>query len=197
MRNGPRTRALILARAAGLFGTRGVAGTSMSDLMVATGLQKGGIYRHFDGKEALALEALDHATARVAERFAAALEGRVHAADRLRAVIGVFGRYLEDPPVAGGCPILNAAVEADDAIPALRERAAAAMDGMRRLVLRNLRDGIARGELRAEIDAEEAATVILATMEGAVVLARLSGEPAHLERATAWLGRWVEEQARV
>jgi TetR/AcrR family transcriptional regulator, transcriptional repressor for nem operon len=196
MRDGPRTRRLILERAAELFNTRGVAGTSMSDLMEATGLQKGGLYRHFAGKEALAAEAFDHAVARVAGRFAAALEGRSHAVDRLRAVIRVFAAYGADPPVPGGCPILNTAVECDDALPALRERSRRAMEGMRRLVLRNVRDGMARGEIRAEIDAEELATVLVSTMEGAVVLARVLGDPEHLERAARWLERHLEASVR-
>ncbi len=73
MRRGEETRERIVATAAGVFNERGFAGASMADLMAATGLQKGGIYRHFESKEALALEAFDHAIARMSERFAAAV----------------------------------------------------------------------------------------------------------------------------
>ena len=44
-----------------MFNQRGFAGTTVSELMDATGLKKGGIYRHFAGKEELALAAFDHA----------------------------------------------------------------------------------------------------------------------------------------
>ena len=49
-----------MRKAAPLFNQKGYAGTSLSDLMDATGLQKGGIYRHFSGKEELATEAFDY-----------------------------------------------------------------------------------------------------------------------------------------
>ena len=61
MTKGERTRQEIVRNAAPLFNTKGYEGTSLSDLMAATGLQKGGIYRHFASKEELAAEAFDYA----------------------------------------------------------------------------------------------------------------------------------------
>ena len=87
MRDGERTREHIIERAAALFNQQGFAGASMSDIMAATGLQKGGIYRHFGSKEQLALEAFDYAVARMADRFREALDGKENAVDRLGAVI--------------------------------------------------------------------------------------------------------------
>ena len=58
---GARTRRKIVAAAAPIFNQRGYDGSSLSDLMAATGLKKGGIYRHFAGKEELAAEAFDYA----------------------------------------------------------------------------------------------------------------------------------------
>jgi AcrR family transcriptional regulator len=164
----------------------------MADIMAATGLQKGGIYGHFESKEALALEAFDYAVGRMAARFAAALEGRTRAVDRLRAIISVYETIPTDPPVPGGCPVMNAVVEADDGNPALRERARAAMDGMRGLIRRNVRDGIARGEIRPDADAEGFASLVVSTLEGAVVLSRLYDDPAHVRRAAAHLTQHLD-----
>ena len=61
MEKGRATRQRVIAQAAPVFNQHGFAGTTLSELMEATGLQKGGIYRHFAGKEQLALEAFDHA----------------------------------------------------------------------------------------------------------------------------------------
>src|SRR5579875_1925033 len=55
MTKGEETRQAIIEKAAPLFNQRGFLGCSMSDIMQATGLQKGGIYRHFSSKEELAL----------------------------------------------------------------------------------------------------------------------------------------------
>jgi TetR/AcrR family transcriptional regulator, transcriptional repressor for nem operon len=54
------TRAYIIMKAAELFNQKGFAGSSMADIMKATGLQKGGIYNHFQSKEELAIASFDY-----------------------------------------------------------------------------------------------------------------------------------------
>src|SRR5881409_1510275 len=108
---GEGTRENIIRKAATLFNQHGFAGSSLSDIMAATGLQKGGIYRHFSSKEQLAVEALDYAVGVMSARFAAALEGKATATERLRAIMGVFAALAHDPPVPGGCPVMNAGIE--------------------------------------------------------------------------------------
>ena len=61
---GLKTRQRIVEMAAPVFNRQGFAGASMRDLISATGLEKGGIYNHFDSKEQLALEAYDFAMSR-------------------------------------------------------------------------------------------------------------------------------------
>ena len=61
MLKGEKTRERIVSKAAQLFNERGLEGTSLADLMEATGLEKGGIYRHFPSKEAVAVEAFEYA----------------------------------------------------------------------------------------------------------------------------------------
>src|ERR1700760_1245310 len=58
---GSATRQRIIEQSAPIFNQRGYAGTSMSELMAATGLEKGGLYRHFESKESLAVAAFDYA----------------------------------------------------------------------------------------------------------------------------------------
>jgi TetR/AcrR family transcriptional repressor of nem operon len=60
MTKGEQTRRRIVAAAAPIFNQHGYEGSSLNDLMQATGLKKGGIYRHFSSKEALAVEAFDY-----------------------------------------------------------------------------------------------------------------------------------------
>ena len=196
MRSGEITRENILRQAASLFNRHGFAGSSMADIMEATGLQKGGIYRHFESKEALALEAFDYAVAVMGRRFAEALEGKRDAVERLDAIIGVFAALHEDPPVPGGCPVMNAGIENDDGNPALRDRARRAMDGLRDLVLRTIDRGVESGQIRPGTDRDDLATVIVATMEGAVALSKLYDDPSHVRRAAAHLRRHLEASVR-
>jgi len=196
MRDGERTREHIVERAAALFNQRGYSGASMSDIMAATGLQKGGIYRHFESKEALALEAFDFAVQRMAERFRAALEGREHAIDRLQAIVQVYARLPVDPPVPGGCPIMNTAVESDSTNPVLRDRARQAMDGLRTLIRQTVKKGLARDEVRPEVDAEGLATLMISALEGGVMLSMLYDDPAHGVRTAEHLAHYLETSVR-
>ena len=196
MRNGEQTREHIVQQAAELFNRQGFSGASMSDIMAATGLQKGGIYRHFESKEALALEAFDYAVERMADRFRLAMEGKKHSMERMHAVIAVFAALHDDPPVPGGCPVLNASIENDDGNPALRQRARHAMDGLRALVVRVTEGGIARGEIRAGVDPEVLATILISTLEGSVALSRLYDDGTHVRRAAEHMGRYLESDVR-
>jgi AcrR family transcriptional regulator len=201
MSKGQQTRERILARSAQLFNRRGYAGASLTDIMRATGLEKGGIYNHFTSKEQLALEAFDYAYELVAQRTRQALNGKAHAIERLQAIVSVFEGLVAAPLVAGGCPILNTAIEADDANEPLRTRAAQAMDELRvGTICRIVRSGIERGEVRADVDAAEVASVLVALLEGAVMLSNLYKDPVHMRRAAehclqyiATL-RWIPER---
>lgn len=194
MSKAQETKARIIEKAAALFNQQGYAGSSMSDLMRVTGLQKGGIYNHFRSKDELALEAFDFAVNRVQSEFIGALKGKRHAVERLIAILSVYERMFDEPPVQGGCPILNTAVESDDAHPALRERAQLAMDAWRILLQRIVDKGIMRGELHSTVDADTVATVLIATIEGAVMLSKLYGDATHLKRALNFLKTYVQHQ---
>jgi TetR/AcrR family transcriptional repressor of nem operon len=60
MTKGEQTRKKIVETAAPIFNQHGYKGSSLNDLIEATGLNKGGIYRHFSTKEGLAAEAFDY-----------------------------------------------------------------------------------------------------------------------------------------
>ncbi len=196
MRKGELTREHILDKAATLFNRQGFSGASLSDIMEATGLQKGGIYRHFESKEALALEAFDHAVGLVRARFTAALADQRHAMDRLLAVVGVFRGYVIDPPLPGGCPVMNTAIENDDGNPELRRRARAAMDEWRSLVRRIVERGVERGELRPETDAEALASLTISLLEGAIMMSKLYRDNVYIQHATEHLERHLEAHVR-
>ena len=192
MSKGEETRERILARSAQLFNRQGYFGASLTDIMRETGLEKGGIYNHFSSKEQLALESFDYAYKLVQERTRQALAGKFNAIERLLAIVSVFQSEADDPPVAGGCPIMNTAIEADDANEVLRDRARAAMDDWRATIHRIVSKGIERQEIRPGIDADEVASILIATLEGAVMLSSLYKDPIHMKRAADHIVRYIE-----
>ena len=92
-------------------------------------------------KEQLALEAFDYAINKVRGRFREGLEGKKTAPDRLRAILDIMARYVTDPPVAGGCPVHNTAVDSSHTHPVLQARARAGMDELQQYIRRAVENG--------------------------------------------------------
>ena len=190
---GEATRRRVIERVAPVFNERGYFGASLRDVMAATGLEKGGIYNHFRSKEELAAAAFAYNVERMGERIRAALADHRDAGARLHAVLGVYREFAVDPPFRGGCPILNAAVETDDTNPTLRDRVRVAMDELRLdTIARILSRGIERGEVRAGVDVDAAATVIVAGLEGALMLTQLYRDPQYMTQTATHLESYVD-----
>ncbi|HEY9738827.1 MAG TPA: TetR/AcrR family transcriptional regulator [Trichocoleus sp.] len=192
MSKAQETRQKIVREAAMLFNRQGFAGASMSDIMRVTGLQKGGIYNHFGSKEELALEAFEYLVQEITSHYMAAIRSQRHAFDRLMAMLEVYRHFLDHPPVEGGCPILNMAVESDDTHPVLRQRVRQALDGWQALIRRILIKGMERGEIWPETDVDGVATILIATIEGGVMMSKLYDDPLYLERAVNHLQQYLQ-----
>ncbi len=192
MDKGEQTRLTILERAVQAFSLSGYSGTSMEALTRATGLTKGGIYNHFGSKEALALEAFDFAQKQMEQRFRGFFAGRQHACDRLLAMVEFFRSIIVDPLFPGGCILLNTAIEADDTNPALLSRARQAADSWREYVTRTVQLGIERQQIKPTTEATSVLSVLLGSLEGAIMLCKLYGTTQPMEHTVAHLSRYIE-----
>jgi TetR/AcrR family transcriptional regulator, transcriptional repressor for nem operon len=193
---GERTRAEIVRKTAELMNRQGFLAAPLSAVIEATGIQKGGLYRHFENREALAHEAFDHAVGQIRDRFLAAVEGKTNACDRLLALLASYDGDTLELPLPGGCPIMNSAIESDHADEALRTKAKEAMsawqDMLRRIVSAGLRDG----QIRPGVSAQDVATVVIASIEGAVMLTHLHGDAAPWRAVRRHLASYVEHELR-
>lgn len=190
MKKGEATRRRIVAQAAGLLNTQGYRSTPVSEIMRVTGLRKGGIYRHFDSRTTLTLEAFEYAVSRMRDRFLRAGEGRATATDRLFALLDVFREASRDEAFHGGCPIVNLAIESDDADPKLRSAARKAMAQLIGSFERVIADGMQHGEF-PKGDARACARVIVASVEGGVLLGNLYKDRAPMDAVLEHLQRYV------
>jgi TetR/AcrR family transcriptional regulator, transcriptional repressor for nem operon len=163
----------------------------MAELMDATGLEKGGIYRHFSSKQQLAAEAFDYAWATVNEPRWRGLEDCRHALDKLLLLVRNF---VEQPQriIPGGCPLLNTAVDSDDGNPVLREKASAALSQWRSSIRDIVQQGQHAHEFLADIDPEEVATTLIASLEGAVMMSRMERTREPLTRIGKHLEAYLE-----
>ena len=153
MRKGEQTRQEIIRKAAPIFNQRGYDGAALSDLMKATGLEKGGIYRHFENKEQLAAEAFDYAWRETVEARTHDLDEIPNSVDRLKQWISNFVERRGAIP--GGCPLLNTAIDTDDGNSVLRERARKALHGWRDSLVAVIGSGIKAREIRPRIEAKK------------------------------------------
>jgi TetR/AcrR family transcriptional regulator, transcriptional repressor for nem operon len=196
---GEETRERIIASAAPVFNTLGFAGTTMAHLMAASGLEKGGIYRHFESKDEIALAAFDHAWAASRDRVQSYINFETTSIGRLIAVARGMASLAEDPPIDGGCPLLNTATEADgadgDTYAALRDRTRRAMRALITFTRKLIQAGMDSGELRADIDAQTEANVMLAMLEGGVMLSLLYEDGSYARQAAQHVAAHVRAMA--
>jgi TetR/AcrR family transcriptional regulator, transcriptional repressor for nem operon len=191
VKKGERTRQEIIERAAPLFNQRGFAGCSMQDIMAATGLEKGGLYRHFASKEELAAAAFRYSLARVTEARRAGVGEDPSTLEELRLQIRRFVEIHSIIP--GGCPVMNTAIDSDDGNPVLRKLVQEAMQQWKARIAGIVRTGIARGEIRAGIEPRSVANVMIAALEGALMITRLEGNRDAMRDAQDMLERVLRD----
>ena len=185
MRKGEATRQRIIAEAAPIFNQRGFDGCSMQDLMQATGLEKGGIYRHFANKEDLAAEAFRFAVAQNVKLRTEHLDEIPGSIDKLKKVVQMF---VETPSaIPGGCPLMNTAIDADDGNEALRDLARKAIQDWRARLSRIIETGIKAKEIRSATEPRRIANTLIATLEGALMISRLENNRNALRDAQTTL----------
>jgi TetR/AcrR family transcriptional regulator, lmrAB and yxaGH operons repressor len=169
----------MIRSAAVLMRERGVEATSFSDVLAHSGAPRGSIYHHFPGGKAqLIEEATRYAGEYTAAGFAAALSGDDPAA-AVRVFTSGWGHALERSDFAEGCPVVAATLEGS---AGSRDAAAAAFSRWEDLLSAALEPHV--NDLER---ARSLATLTIASIEGAVVLARAQRSTEPLERVASEL----------
>jgi AcrR family transcriptional regulator len=182
VRNSDLTKEKILRKSGVLFNTQGYKATSISDITSATGLTKGAIYRHFKNKAVLEKETLFHMSSIMFEKLKGYIKSEATAGGKLRAIFRYFESYITNPEVKGGCPLMNAAIEADDAHPSLRREANKVLDILMDSVITILKNGMRFNQIKKDIDPDFHATLIIASLEGAIMMSKLRGDNEDIRR---------------
>lgn len=151
----------------------------MADLENATGLTRGSLYGNFADKEEIATEAFRYTIARFREMVRLKLEGVSSYKEQLYSLFDFYSQYVFNPPVAGGCPLLNTAIEADDHRVSMRSVVVSELTATIDFISTLLRKGVEAGEFDRGINPEEQAYTFFCAIEGAVMFSRVerSREP--------------------
>jgi AcrR family transcriptional regulator len=163
-----RTRAHIIASTAPVFNKKGYAGTSITDLTLATGLTSGSIYGNFANKEEVALAALDYNISCFMKGLRTATAKARSPKDKLLGYIKAFNSSGSMRFHDGGCPIQNALCDADDTLEPLRQKAAEGLKAWKQELTAIIDQGKTEGVFKADTSSEKLALHVIALCEFAM-----------------------------
>jgi len=195
MNKAERTRQFIIEQSAPLFNTRGISGTSMSDIMEVTKMAKGGLYGHFETKEELSYAVVDYNLSLLTEKLRKALIKATTAKATLLACVEFFSDPLH-PPVEGGCPMINFGMESDDTNPAIRKKVKGTVEAGEKLFQSIVEQGIKNGEFKKDSNAREFAIKMLALIEGGTMICRIVGSNAQMKTIAGILHKEIDRLAK-
>jgi AcrR family transcriptional regulator len=160
-------------KTAPVFNRKGYDGTSLADLTGVTGLTKGALYGNFIDKDEIAAEAFKYSMHKVKELVRQHLSASLTNKERLSALLDFYAKFVFRPPIAGGCPLLNTCVEADDHRTSMRRVVVAELTDIISFICDLIESGIKAKEFRPEVESREIAYTIFCAIEGALIFSRV------------------------
>jgi TetR/AcrR family transcriptional regulator, transcriptional repressor for nem operon len=161
------THARIVKKASVRLREKGAHGVGVADLMKEAGLTHGGFYAHFDSREALVIEAFNHAMERGTERWRKLAEA-TPPDKRLKTIVEAYLTPLHRDDAGHGCAIPTLGAEIARESPRTRKAFAARLEQMIDMLAAQIPD-VPRKAARKQ------AMAAVATMMGTLVMARVAG----------------------
>jgi TetR/AcrR family transcriptional repressor of nem operon len=178
-------RERLLEAAGDLIHDRGYASVSVSDICNAAGLKKGSFYHFFPSKLELVLETIEQYATQQREVVRTMMQGEGSSRDKLLLMFSMVATGAksceQECGAIRGCPIGNLALEMAHREPAIAEKIQQVFTQWRAGIESVLHAGIAEGEFSLE-DPQGVAEALIAFIEGAVLLAKATGDSAVFDR---------------
>ncbi len=187
------TREQILQAAYQAVYEHGLNATSLDDILARTGVSKGALYHHFEGKQALGGAIVDAVlSARVRESGLDPIAGGDDPIGALQRLLRGLARRPAEDVLRYGCPIQNLAAEISSLDEQLRTRVDAVLARWIEGVRDALRAGQAAETVDREVDAQRAATFVVASIEGTLTLVKASRDPRVLRAGFEELAAYLD-----
>ena len=181
---GAATRDQILNAATRLIHVQGYQSTSLDDVLRESGVGKGNFYYYFKSKEDLGYAIIDRTTRAFVERSLGPAFADTEA-DPIAQIHAFLDRVLDaqrQRNCVGGCVMGNLASELSDVHEGFRQRLAGIFDIWRTHLAEAVGRGQLRGRLRADVDASRVAQFLVAGVEGAILLSKVTKDITIMER---------------
>ncbi|MGO9928979.1 MAG: TetR/AcrR family transcriptional regulator, partial [Mycobacterium sp.] len=175
---GRATRDRLVSTAAQLMYDHGVAGTSLGDVQKAAGVSPSQVYHYFGDKESLMRAVIAHRLHAVLATL-----GGLDSMAGLRAWRDLVVDTQRQRNCEGGCALGSLVGELAEPYPDCRADLAGGFDQWEATIREGLQAMCDRGELRRTADPDRLATVLLAAVEGGMLLAQVRRDPAPVATA--------------
>ena len=176
---GARTRARIVEEAAALIHERGVAGTTLEDVKVEAEVSGSQMYHYFPDKDELVQAVIDYQADAIVNRNRRALSS-ANGVETWRNMVLTAAKRTK---AKGGCALGSLAGQLAESDPEARALIAAGFDQWAAAIADGLRSLHADGKLPPGIDPDDLAVTLLATLEGALLLAQVHRDTRPIETA--------------
>ena len=193
LKEGKSTREAVIEAATRLIHLKGYQHTTLDDVLSASGVGKGNFYHHFRSKEDLGFAILDRFVEAFKERALrpAFADTSVSRIVQIRRFLVRVRDVQEERHCVGGCVFGNLAAELSDVHEGFRERLAGLFSHWREHLAAVLADGRARGEVTADCRPEAVAQFVVASLEGAMLLTKLTKDIAVMDRCVEEMNRYL------
>jgi AcrR family transcriptional regulator len=191
MSKGDDTRQRIIEKAAALYNIKGISGTSVSDVMDATQLAKGGIYRRFENKEELTLAVFQFLVTRLSSAINNAINLQTTATGKLNALLDFYTDRLVLSQT-GGCPLMNFGVEADDTDTNLSEQVGVGIKAIQQQISGIVQEGIKTGEFKNTVNPDLFGIKTFNLLEGTILACRVMKNKAQMKVVTRLLKEEID-----
>lgn len=188
----PGTKEYIVEAASRLVHLKGFNHTSIEEILKESGVGKGNFYYYFKSKEELGYAIIENNLRRFSEEVTGKAFG--HNRDAMAQLDDFLDILLDlhrKRNCAGGCRLGNMAMEMSDIHEGFRKRFQEVFDGWGVQVATILRKAQADGQLRGHVDLPALAQFVIASVQGAILLAKVKQDVAILERCFEELKKYI------
>lgn len=196
MSKAEKTKAFIIEKSSPIFNMKGYSGTSLNDITEATGLTKGSIYGNFEDKDAIALAVYKYQINGLTKRFTELTDAHELAIDKLHAFMSYYRNNWKLTFERGGCPILNASIEADDNLPFLKKSVQDSISAWIKYIAGMIELGKKQNQFKKNINAVEYANIIVMTIEGGIMMGKIHNDKGPLFTALERIEKIINEELR-
>jgi AcrR family transcriptional regulator len=198
MSKAEKTKQHIIEKTATLFNTKGYISTSLSDITQATGLTKGSIYGNFENKDEVAIEVYKYNAGLLSRTLSRSFGEEYHkSVDKLHAFVAFYRKNWKFVFSNGGCPIMNAATEADDSFPALKTQVKRSFEQWMVKISATILEGQKNGEIDKKINAEQYASLFIMLIEGGILLSKTMGDQSFLNHALDKIAHMIDHELNI